>query len=597
MRMLGLGLLAVVLAGAAVALSYLGAEGIAQKVQNLVRDPDLTFETAEPRNVPATGKTEGATAVTLRAEPRQAMILSGVPSYQGARFVLPFDARPVGGVLHVDLTSQALDTTEAALRVTIDNARRAELLLEPGVEARSFDIPLTEAELARGVLPVSFSLQGRGSNAPCTGPGIGAVVEIKPSTRLDLVLDGPVTTPRDQLIAWGGAVQAAWPDAGTADADGATRLALAADLIREDYAVSFMNGGTPGTFDLEQMRATIDPAMLQPLSLLTRQEEHYDFPVEMMEMSGNDGVKRFHRSTTWRSRFEAGSLPDGQVPGALDLSLKLGPLPAETTWTVDVTMNGRLAMAESVPAGTTDYDRKVILPATAADRSSSVEVTLSSDYDIEGVCNEGPELLAEMTPETMLYGRPAIEAGPLAELRREIAANDMLQVSMGTELTAPEAAGAARLVAALGGDAVTLSPVATDAADDAQPQAIVLAGGAVNDARALQDDTLDQWVVWADPDTGSAEALRLGTALDRFDGVIWPVSVLVELPHRDLALGENPAADAPSGTAAGTTQTETADMGADASENSPVVMQTGPALELLPVDHSPELASTGSEQQ
>ncbi|MBT9384982.1 hypothetical protein KM176_14015 [Pseudooceanicola sp. CBS1P-1] len=540
MRLFGLALLAFLLAGAAVALSYLRADDILVKARDLVSNPPLRFEQVTP----VQSHPKDQTTLTLRADPEAPMILSGVPAYQGAAFVLPFDARPTGGTLVIDTTSQTLPGIEAVLRVTLNGTRRAELLLGAGHLTRRIEIPLTAEELSGGVLPVSFSLQGHGTNAPCSEDGIGAVVEIEPSSALHLELDKPVSSLRDRVIAWGDTVRIGWPE--TLDRDTRQqRLALGAALIRQHYALAFRTA--PGADAL----TTEDLAALQalrplPTALRTRSEAEvlsYNWPVDLSTLGGNGGTRHFYRDTTWRARFDPGQLPEGEVPRTLHLKMALGPLPRDTDWTVSVTANGNLVSAAKLPGDIGTYTPEIALPALPANQPATIEITATSDYDITGICNNGPQLLAELQPGTTVTGGPSPLADPLGALRRRIARDGHLGVTLGTELTGPEAARIAPLIA-------TLAPAGTaiTAGDDsAHPLAVAVSGALVADAAALTRPGWDHWVIWSDPDTQLPRALPLAQAESRYGGLIWPAAVLLSLPvpPRPATVPQDPAAPQP----------------------------------------------------
>ena len=208
MRMIGIGLMGFLLAGVALLLSTMNFWDKAQwALQTKINGPQLVFEI--PSALPASNEN---IAVIARSNPHHAVILSGLPAYQGITFNLPLNARPTSGYLQIDATLQVLSGVEGVLRVSIDNVRRGEMLLHPGEAGRSLQVPLSPTELAREQLVVSFSLQGDGPSAQCpTDTGYAAIVEIETTSAVHLTLDRPIASVTDRVNAWGGVVRVGWP--------------------------------------------------------------------------------------------------------------------------------------------------------------------------------------------------------------------------------------------------------------------------------------------------------------------------------------------------------------------------------------------------
>ena len=309
MRMIGIGLMTALLAGLALMLGNLG---IWQTGWHMVRQatlgPGLVFET------PATRPDRTGPSVRLtRTVPQSPMILSGFPAYHSATFLLPADARPLSGYLHIEATVQALAGVEGVLRVSIDKTRRAELLLHPGTAARSLRVPLSPLELSRERLVVSFSLQGRSGQTPC-GPedGVAAIVEIETTSHVHTTLDRPLTSLRDRVTLWGGAVHLAWPAAPARldRAEALARLMAAAQVTRSGGVTRFAPQGLTA-FEAGAGRGR--PCAPAPVGLA------WPRPVAG---GSNAGLRRFHHDTSWR--LPVATAGDRYQPGTLRLNLYLG---------------------------------------------------------------------------------------------------------------------------------------------------------------------------------------------------------------------------------------------------------------------------------
>lgn len=168
MRIIGLGLMAILMTGTAITLSgydllQAGKSAIHDATQDmrLVFEPDASTLQLET----------GPEVLFRRAGASAPLILSGLPAYGSASFGMPLSARPQSGYLQIDTTLQVLDGVEGLLRVSIDGTRRGEVLLVSGLVSRSLRIPLTAEELSRNSLNVSFSPAGPRPGRQLRQPG------------------------------------------------------------------------------------------------------------------------------------------------------------------------------------------------------------------------------------------------------------------------------------------------------------------------------------------------------------------------------------------------------------------------------------------
>ena len=438
MRMIGIGLMTALLAAIAMLLGQQGfwASGW-QVLRGMVTDaPGLVFETPSTTDLPA--GSSGFAAQIPRATPQGPLILSGLPAYQSASFLLPVEARALSGYLHIDASVQALTGVEAVLRVSIDKTRRAELLLHPdrlsGGAGRSLRIPLSPLDLSRERLVVSFSLQGRSAQAPC-GPedGTPAIVEIETTSHLALTLDRPLTGLRDRVVGWGGAVQVGWPGQGNRAA-ALARLMAAGQAQRGGVPVRFAPHGLAADEVLHLLPDLTAPEVADPVT------SPWPRPVAV---GANAGLRQFHRATSWR--FRAGQPGDRRVSGRLRLDLYLGQLSAQARWTVTVTLDGRLLREVAAPAG--PLTRDIPLPANTPP-SAMIEVTAYAHIPRPHLCDEGPELLAELRPGSLLLPGAMRQDDPLERLRKGLEGAP-IGLALPQELALPDAARAATLLGAL----------------------------------------------------------------------------------------------------------------------------------------------------
>jgi len=442
MRMIGIGLLAFLIAGAASAVTYfdIWARGL-QAAHEILEEPQLVFG-REQSTLSSANKAE---RTIIRAHSPNGLILSGFPAYQSASFSMPIDTRPTSGHLQIDATFQVLEGVEGALRVSINNTRRAEVLLRPGEAARSLQIVLTQQELAGERLVVSFSLLGHGAKLACGPDGaINAIVEIEATSGVFLTLATPLGSVRDRVITWGNQVRIAWPPS-QSNAQRSDILALAAHIQRLGYSTHFVDQADTGM----PQRAALAPSELtdaQDFAFTTR-AKHLVWPTYFAKKGPNAGIRRFQRSTSWRVRYDLDRYQDFSMPDGLNLRISLGPPPAGAHWTLTTTLNARLIDIQVIDEAVQDHALQVDLPAAYQDRLNVIEITVTSSYDPEGLCNHGPELIAEIRAESHLWAGGSQFENELQKLRSQLANHVSFSLKTQHNISASDAQAATQLLA------------------------------------------------------------------------------------------------------------------------------------------------------
>ncbi|GAB5445215.1 hypothetical protein [Gymnodinialimonas sp.] len=498
MRLIGIGLLAFLLAGLALLLARSEMVGQTWRaVRTLTEGPQLRFETP----MAAEAQRGAAQAIIRRAGPAAPLILSGLPAYQGAVFHMPIDARPTSGYLQIDATSQVLDGVEGVLRISIDNTRRAEVLLHPGEAARAVRIELTAADIARAQLVVSFSLLGTGSDAVCTADhAVEAVVEIETTSALYLSLDAPLETPRDRMATWGNQLRLLW--------DGqAQGLLRAVEARRAGLQVLFVSETGLSAADVDAVLADLraTPAPMQP---------EFAWSEALADGGGLHGLRRFHGSTTWRLRYDLARAQRPNLPGVLELSMAIPRHPMGADWQLTVTHDDRLLAHFTGDADQTHLQERIAIPRRAGLRHV-IEITLTSTFQPTGTCNDGPEVLAEILPETRIIPATDMANNPVALLRNGLARGAAIAVAVAGNLNTAEADVATDLLQAV----LPSQPLAI--ASDAAPIVGVLPRG----ARLSDDPEAGLWLMFRD----SEGDLVTVPAADYAGRTLTAVSLLVDL--------------------------------------------------------------------
>lgn len=443
MRMIGIGLLGFLLAGIGLWLSTMNVLDAGQRYVNAATGgPELVFE-----NRVATDPSNDFHAAIHRSNPNHPVILSGLPAYQGVAFHMPVDARPVSGYLQIDATLQVLDGVSGVLRISIDNVRRGEMLLHPGVIRRSLKIPLSNSDISRAELPVSFSLQGDGPQNECsTDLGIQAVVEIETTSAVYLTLDRPLVSARDRIHAWGNIAQIAWPD-WLAPEERLRRVILATQFKQRGIDTVLTDtqqtvASNTAALNTNELRVAL-PHFPQPDTVTT------SGPRRFAQAGPNAGLRRFHRETVWRTRYPLGQAGTAPSPAALQLHLALGQVWPDAQWALTVTLNNRLVHQQLVANDAARLSVDVALPHDMQSALNLIEVTASYHHAQDRNCNRGPELVAEMLPDTQLIPGDILYASPLTQLRTTLAEMSPMQLGSFTPLGISDAHIASGLLADL----------------------------------------------------------------------------------------------------------------------------------------------------
>ncbi len=492
MRIIGLGLLAFLLTGTTLALSQ---SEIVKNGFNTLKDKRRNTQLIFEPDTSDVKTTKGERVAFLRSDASAPLILSGLPAFGSARFSLPISAQAQSGYLQLDTTMQSLAGVEGVLRVSIDNTRRGEVLLVPGLVSRSVKFPLSSKDLSKESLVVSLSLVGSGPSAACSNEDhLATIAEIEPSSVMVLTFDTPLQTTEDQISAWGDDLRIEWPQEQNAQ-NRADNIAKAAMLQRQGYAVSFHDNDGLDAAALSSLLTSVDQHATTP-------KTERAFPLALTEFSGNAGARDFKHRTTWRTRYNLERTTDSEIPGHLNVDLNLGPLPADNQWTVSAKLNGHLLIADMLVAGTRDFTTRLELPAAYQGTSNLIEISATSGQELEGECNNGPDLIAELTENSFLLGSGQKLTGPLSDLRAALAQKETLSVKSAGAISTANAKAFAALIAGVISGTVTVQ-------GDLETADITLLTRA--DTAALPgSDQVNQndWVVFMDEAVGGLQAMQ-----------------------------------------------------------------------------------------
>ncbi|SEW32056.1 hypothetical protein SAMN04488515_2280 [Cognatiyoonia koreensis] len=482
MRMVILALLVFVLAGISLGLSRLG---ITELVPQMLagNGPQLTFE-VEPDT-----KETSLEVDVLRARPDGVMMLTRSNVAQTAHFQLPQDAGLVSGVLELNLAAQISDDQNSLLRVLVGNQTRGEVLLRPGQRDIKAEIGLTSDDLAGDALAVRYALVNPADDGACTvDGGWSNVIEVEQDSRLVLQVDEKKLTPRDQVAAWGNVVLIGWPG-WLSEAQRQDRWFSAMQLAQRGFQVRFVDAPDSETLSGNPL-AELIASDVQPF---ITDEIVPEWPEYVAQVGGNAGKRAFQRAATWRHWYRIGPKDHQSNPTAFAYEMMLGPLPNGAEWTIVVTHNGSIIDAETVPGRATVLTRTLSLREADITHSNVIEITATSGYEPTGLCNNGPQLYAELRPDTRLIGGGTLFDNGIEALKNRMNQRQPVTLAVPEDMSLVEAQRMLDLIQELVDKDSTLQVVQADAT-----LSVVRRTDYADDLPTLPETA---YVVWFDDDS------------------------------------------------------------------------------------------------
>lgn len=514
MRLVGIGLLAFVLAGL---LILLGRGGAFDAGINKLSGDKQQFSNYE-RTVKRGFNISGTDVFTADHDSSVPAILSGMPSYAKQTYRMPVDSRPVSGQYALVFSSRAAEGIEGVLRVSINGIKRADILLDQSRSLKTVKIELTASELSSAALNIGLSLQGRGAIPQCSpDESIAAVVEIKPESGLRLKLAKPLETTRDRLVLWGGRIPVSW-DARKANADTLKSIMHSARLVQKGYSVHFDKDGLD-TIALSKLSGEADA--------YGHVVAHSAFPIALTSNINNRGLKKFARQTSWRYNYNAKDMPDHALPSALDMKLTVGPTGHNISHDVAVTLNGHMLFSRRLSPQTDRINQSIKLPARLHKTANTVEISLTKSGSGGKCFGTSTQSVAELLPDTVLRGGGQKAADNLSILREKLLSSGTATLT-GEMQTAVDAQAAAQLLGQLEPRSLTFvkDPAATN---------IRVIIGDVIAALGEQDAKADDWIVYRSGDRESGIVAMPVKDMPTLSGPA--VALLISLSDNEAGVG------------------------------------------------------------
>jgi hypothetical protein len=160
-------------------------------------------------------------------------------------------------------------------------------------------------------------------------------------------------------------------------------------------------------------------------------------------------TRNFQRETTWRSGFDATQTLGAHRPETLELAMILGEHPNDAAWQVIIVMDGGFVGQVAPDSQSGRLQLSLPLPPQRRTQGLAIEITLRSAHQPEGLCNDGPILVAQLLPITRLIQGDQFFDDPLSDLRRALTKAGPVTLNASQQVTPLTATLAAQLLGPL----------------------------------------------------------------------------------------------------------------------------------------------------
>lgn len=405
--------------------------GFLRQTQQLVSGSNETAPAASVADTPANSWSdlfEHTSFVGMQDDGWQA--LSGFPSFAKIIIPLPRKVTLTEGRLRLSLSTQMAESGVGTLRVSINNTRRADLVLKTGEDRRSLLLGLTPEDLGKPRLVVSLTVQGDAFSGVCPSrPSRGVVVDVLPESGVELAHSEPLSDPLDIWLADAKPARF-YMQAADDSAQRADSLLLAARLKQMHHNVEFFpqsdaenapvqilsvdrNQSEELVYDNQTGRLTIKDPNLAVTSFASDTTASLAdllsgplsaIPTDENTLLDDDSTRTFFRSHRWRLNYNLTERRAGHAPSQIRLALKTSNQLEGADWLVRILLNNNLLTSYQLETGPDIFERLIRLPAELQLPDNEIAVDLLTTDITNSICDPGLEVAAQILPGTKLSG-------------------------------------------------------------------------------------------------------------------------------------------------------------------------------------------------
>lgn len=376
--------------------------------------------------------------------------MSGFPSYTSFLFPLPQHTPIESGRFVLEFSLQIPTSGGGAIRVLINDEKRAELLLEPTRKRYRVIIELNEIDLTKRYVSVALSADGYGAAGECPDDRSRiAILEIEPKTQIELQLATAITHVADAALLAGDPLRLLTPESDSQLARERV-LGLALRLQQLGHTLTFVSkqyarGHTVIRVDPQIRTPRYERALNEIIvsgpdhatrivsSIITTKSRGEPtlgykghFPIEALKTPVHN--RKFQREINWKIDFNLNDMPNGQAPGQLDLALFRsipGDAPSDL---LSVTLNGNLLHSAPMGRASNPLVKKLRLPLSEIRLGNTIEIMILANEDRIGVCNPGRDAFAQLLKKTALAGFQLPHDAQAEYLPSRLALNGQLKI-------------------------------------------------------------------------------------------------------------------------------------------------------------------------
>lgn len=272
------------------------------------------------------------------------------------------------------------------------------------------------------------------------------IVRIEPTSRIELITDGPLVDLNDRLRSTGNPYQVQWPDmqSGT---NYEQLIALAVDQRLRDIRTNFVPVGAercPIAVPLSDEDLQVAETIMQNAR---REYSAPSWPIHFAMEDANREARFFSSETTWRYDYDLRTTPQAEYPTELGIGMTVAGLAPDAEWLLSITLNGQSIFAERFSGDTLEIDRRIALAQSTQRFSNQLEIRLISDESgANGICaGSSSTNMAQLHATTALYGGRTAPNAFVADFINAL--TGVIQLDVSNDLSAAEASSAVEFLA------------------------------------------------------------------------------------------------------------------------------------------------------
>jgi|GEM_PF-5843845 len=385
--------------------------------------------------------------------------MSGFPSYASLEFPLPQHTSIEEGRLVLEFSLQMPPSGGGAIRVMINNDKRADLLLDHSQKKYRLLIELNDNDVQQEQLLISLSTDGYGASGECPDDRSRvAVIEITPKTRLELQLAKPIEHPADAAILAGNPIRLLVSDqaaqrarerllalANKLDQGGVDVQFVADEEFSKQIAIRVDPKTSEARFDQRTKQIIVSGPRDAALLLSNLRKKNHPAPsvknnqtaISVELFGASIRAKHFRHEVKWRIAYALKDMPKGKAPGQFDLNIFHSLVPNRSKNLLSVIFNDNLLHSMTAGEQKNMLTQNILLPLDKTRLENVIEVSILTNEDRIGVCNPGREALAQLLKASAVTDFQTLSAKRFESIPGDISATGQLQLYVPHKLQAP----------------------------------------------------------------------------------------------------------------------------------------------------------------